>query len=132
VPLDAGMAYIQSPADDVSSEAGLDHVAWAEGISRRLSIAVRSAYVEAEFFAGTGNQAAVGLEGGMVRFGPLRTQMPTEDREGFEVVQEQDVMAINLALRWLGVVRSDLRDEFDTVGLGRVRGDWEPHRFGWD
>ena len=45
--------------------------------------------------------------------------MPMEDREGYAVVADQDDMAINAALRWLGITRTQTRDEFDTVGIGR-------------
>jgi hypothetical protein len=80
---------------------------------------VRVIYIEAEFFGGTGSQAAVGWQGGVLSFGPRRTQMPMEDREGYAVVADQDDMAINAALRWLGITRTQTRDEFDTVGIGR-------------
>jgi hypothetical protein len=113
------MAYIRLPARDAGSESGLDHIQWAEQTARAVGSAVRVVYIEAEFFGGTGNQAAIGWEGGVLSFGPLRTQMPMGDREGYTVVADQDEMAINVALRWLGVTRSELRDEFDTVGIGR-------------
>jgi hypothetical protein len=119
LPLDRGMAYIHSPAHNASSERGLDHIEWAEQIAQAVAREVRVIYIEAEFFAGTGNQAAVGWQGGVVRFGPRRTQMPMEDREGYAVVADQDDMAINAALRWLGITRTQARDEFDTVGIGR-------------
>ena len=119
VPLDANLAFIHSPAQDAGSEGGLDHVQWAEGIARSVRDGVRLVYVEAEFFGGTGNQAAIGWDGGTPAFGPLRTQMPQEDREGFEVVANQDLMAINEALRWMGITRTEVRDEFDVVGVGR-------------
>ena len=119
VPLDGGLAYIHSPARDTRSERGLDHLDWAEQISQGVGSDVRVIYIEAEFFAGQGNQAAVGWHGGVLEFGPRRTQMPMEDREGYTVVADQDDMAINSALRWLGVARSETRDEFDVVGIGR-------------
>ncbi len=119
ISLDAGLAFVPSPAQDAGSEAGLDHLGWAERIAQAATGRVAVIYIEAEFFGGVGSQAAVGWQGGVVGFGPLRTQTPTEDREGYAVVGESDDMAINAALRWLGVTRTELRDEFDTVGLGR-------------
>jgi hypothetical protein len=76
-------------------------------------------YIEAEFFGGVGSQAAVGWEGGVLGFGPRRTQTPTEDRAGYAVVDDLADLAINAALRWIGVTRTRMRDEFDTVGVGR-------------
>jgi hypothetical protein len=89
------MAYIHSPARDAGSENGLDQMDWAEHMARALASAVRVVYIEAEFFGGKGNQAAVGWQGGVLSFGPRRTQMPMEDREGYTVVTDQDEMAIN-------------------------------------
>jgi hypothetical protein len=62
------------------------------------------AYVEAEFFGGTGTQASAFFSKGKI-IG--------------QVVVSQD--AINDALRNLGVVRSVEHDEFHLVGLGRHR-----------
>jgi hypothetical protein len=117
--LDAGMAYIHSPARDAGSERGLDHIEWAQQIARAVASGARVIYVEAEFFGGTGNQAAIGWQGGILGFGPRRTQMPMEDRAGYAVVADQADMAINAALRWLGITRTQTRDEFDVVGIGR-------------
>ena len=120
VGLDAGMAYVPSPAKAAGSEAGLDHADWAASLSLELPEGTRAVYVEAEFFGGTGSQAAIGFEDGVARFGPVRTQTPSEDREGFAVVDGLDEMAINVVLRWLGVARTGTRDEFDSVGIARV------------
>lgn len=74
-----------------------------------LSLAGPLAYVEAEFWGGQGEQRAVVWENG-VALGE----------------QEESSMAINDALRRLGVEASEGHDRFDTVGLGRHRsvGDW--------
>jgi hypothetical protein len=61
-------------------------------------------YVEARFYAGVGVQASVGWRDGALRHGPLSAKD-----------------AINQALRFLGVVSAEDKDEFDTVGLGRHR-----------
>lgn len=78
---------------------------WTE----RMSVAAPVAYIEAEFFGGTGGQSAVAWSNGSRVLGPLHSQ---------------DV--INLALRYLGVRKDGEHDEFDTVGLGRHRDtdDW--------
>jgi hypothetical protein len=62
------------------------------------------AYVEARFYAGVGVQASVGWRDGALRHGPLSA-----------------TDAINQALRFLGIVPAEDKDEFDTVGLGRHR-----------
>ena len=49
-------------ARDAGSETGLDHITRAEQIVRLVGEPIRALYIEAEFFAGTGNQAAVGWE----------------------------------------------------------------------
>ena len=85
-----------------------------ESLSKDQSVA----YVETEYFGGTGVQAAaVWLKGKLV-YGPK---------------QNKKIGPINAALRRLGVRASDGRDEFDTIGLGRFRSneDWiEQPQFG--
>jgi len=68
------------------------------------------AYVEAEFFGGTGTQACV-----------------TRDVTGQVSKPVVDDNAINAALKFLGVRIEDHHDEFDALGLGRCRAteDWE-------
>jgi len=77
------------------------------------------AYVEAEFFGGSGGQSAVVWDKGRIVFGPVLTKwgMPGDRRE----VQSGSEMAINQALRLLGVGTDSRRDEFDMVGLGQAR-----------
>ena len=82
-----------------------------------LSQAGPVAYVEAEYFGGTGGQASVVFEQGRMAAAPLATQTraPTTPSD-----------PINTILRILGVERAPGLDEFDTVGLGRHRhtDDW--------
>lgn len=78
-------------------------------LCERLSAECDLAYVEAEFFGGAGAQAhALFSDGKMV--GPV-------------VVSD---VAINTALRHLGVQKGAAPDEFDAVGLGHHRNtnDW--------
>ena len=72
-----------------------------------LSMAGRVAYVETEYFGGDGVQSAAVWERGAIAFGP----------------KQADVGPINEALRLLGVERTSAKDEFDTVGLDRHRGN---------
>jgi hypothetical protein len=87
------------------------------GLSEALAEATAKggglAYVETEYFGGTGTQAS------------------TAFIDGREVVAPQSARAagpINQALRRIGVTRTDADDEFDTIGLGERRSmmDYEP------
>ena len=80
----------------------------------------RVVYVEAEFFGGTGAQASLGWQDGRVALGPLRTQTPGEDFEGFEEVEARGDWAINRALVWLGVRGGKGTDAFEAVGLASI------------
>lgn len=66
-------------------------------------------YVEVEYWGGEGGQSGI---------------IWKEGKRIFEKDFEQEV--VNAILRQFGIVRSKLRDEFDTVGLGRERNteDW--------
>lgn len=87
------------------------------GLSEALALATAKggglAYVETEYFGGTGAQAA------------------TAFIDGREVVAPQSAKGagpINQALRRIGVTRTDAKDEFDSIGLGERRSmtDYEP------
>lgn len=69
-----------------------------------LSEKGKAAYVEAEFFGGTGTQASVTFENGSKISGP-----------------KVSLKAINIALQFLGVSKSPSLDEFDSLGLGKYR-----------
>jgi hypothetical protein len=78
------------------------------------------AYVEAEFFGGTGTQSAQVWDAGKVVLGPLHlTEGEPTPTAGSPISQ---------ALRQLGAATGDHFDEFDAVGLGRHREtqDWLP------
>lgn len=77
------------------------------------------AFVEAEYFGGTGAQSAAVFEAGSMVLGPLRSET-TWDGSVFAAPPAHE-RAINVALRRLGVAASAGLDEFDTVGLGRHR-----------
>jgi hypothetical protein len=71
---------------------------------QRISVVAPVAYIEAEFFGGTGGQSAVAWSAGSRVLGPLHSQD-----------------AINETLRFFGVRVDGAHDEFDAVGLDRHR-----------
>ena len=79
---------------------------WAQQISNTGSVA----YIEAEFFGGTGGQGAIAWNDGSRTFGPTHEQH-----------------AINLVLKTFRINANDAHDEFDAIGLGQHRDtrDWK-------
>jgi hypothetical protein len=79
---------------------------WAQQISNTGLVA----YIEAEFFGGTGDQGALAWNNGSRTFGPTHNQQ-----------------AINLALKLFGINPMGKHDEFDALGLGEHRDthDWK-------
>lgn len=71
------------------------------------------AYVETEYFGGTGGQSAMAFADGQPRMDPSRAQWAGP---------------INQALRRIGVTPEAEKDAFDTIGLGERRqmADYEP------
>jgi hypothetical protein len=80
------------------------------------------AYVEAEYFGGTGEQSAMTWDAGEVVLGPLHL---TVNASGPAVGTP-----ISQALRRLGVTTDGHQDEFDAAGLGLRRNteDWLPSK----
>lgn len=80
------------------------------------------AYIEAEYFGGTGSQNAQVWDGGHGALGPLHL---AENQPA-----PPDGSPISQALRRLGVDKGDHYDEFDAIGLNRHRDtdDWLDHR----
>ena len=113
LPLDGTLAILPL-AGKVASDCGipslpltdeqLDALPAIARLGEKLSAFGKVVYVEAEFFGGVGMQANCLFENGRLVSGPA--------------VHER---AINEALRFVGVKISGAIDEFDTVGLGRVR-----------
>jgi hypothetical protein len=68
------------------------------------------AFVETDYFGGTGDQAAIAWKDGRIAFGPEKARMG----------------AVSDALRRIGAAKGEARDEFEAVGLDRHRGndDW--------
>jgi hypothetical protein len=76
------------------------------------------AYVEAEYFGGTGEQSAMVWDAGQV----VLAHLHLAEKAPIPAVGTP----ISQALRRLGVAKGDHHDEFDAVGLGRHRDteDW--------
>ena len=98
-----------------SRPSGLDvsPLGMSEALAEATAKGGGLAYVETEYFGGTGAQAS------------------TAFIDGREVVAPQTAKGagpINQALRRIGVSRTDSDDEFDTIGLGerRTMTDYEP------
>jgi hypothetical protein len=101
----------------------------SNGVARRARELSREwvvLYVHLEFFGGEGFQAAIAWDRGRVVFGPCFTRTPLERAEPHYQEADRPGMAINQALRALGLPADDGRDEFDTLGLGTHRRtqDW--------
>jgi hypothetical protein len=111
VPLAQGLALIpltERLYEDIGSENiadGFDKLSdavreWAQSLSRTAPVA----YVEAEFFGGSGSQSAVAWSQGKPVLLPVHA-----------------VDAINRALQALGVQKGAAHDEFAALGLDRHR-----------
>ena len=113
---DALYAAIEARAPGATRPPGLDMSPF--GLELALAAATEAggglAYVETEYFGGTGEQSAMAFVDGREAVAPQRA------RGGGG--------AINQALRAIGVTRSAADDEFDTIGLGERRSmtDYEP------
>jgi hypothetical protein len=77
------------------------------------------AYVEADYFGGTGTQSAAVWDGGVLTLGPVIIGEAEPPAAGTPISQ---------ALARLGVARAGHRDEFEAAGLGQERDteDWRP------
>jgi hypothetical protein len=91
---------------------------------QELSCSAPVMYCEAEYFGGSGGQLAVVWQNRAVVFGPICPRWGQPDQP-LNVHLLSD-MAINRALKVLGVEASLPSDEFDTVGLSKHRHteDW--------
>lgn len=115
-PLGAGLALIPI-TDELLDEVGASgdsgkFYKFTPAIAdwlRTISVSAPAAYVEAEFFGGAGGQGAVAWARGEQLLAPTH-----------------EAAAINIALRLLGVLRGNSRDEFEAIGLPRHRqtNDW--------
>ena len=88
---------------------------WARDLSRQFPIA----YIETEYFGGTGGQRAMAWAAGTIAHGP--TAESTLKPSAGPPSQFVGPNPINHALRVLGVVRGKAHDEYDALGLGLHR-----------
>ncbi len=123
VPLGQGLSLL--PLAEALFDAGVPDLEefWTAptGFERLLAACSEHgavAYVEAEYFGGTGTQSAQVWDNGETVLGPLHVAEDEPD--------PADGSPISQALRRLGVIRGDHFDEFAAVGLGRHRdtADW--------
>ena len=116
IPVDEALyAAIEARHPAATRPPGLDvsPLGLSEALAAATSKGGSLAYVETEYFGGTGGQAATAFV------------------DGHEVVAPQSAKGagpINQALRRIGVTRTAADDEFDTIGLGerRTMTDYEP------
>lgn len=116
IPVDEALyAAIEARRPGAVRPSGLD--VSPLGLSEALAAATAGggglAYVETEYFGGTGGQAAFAFVDG---------------REAVAPQSARSAGPINQALRRIGVVRTLADDEFDAIGLGgrRSMDDYEP------
>jgi hypothetical protein len=83
-----------------------------------LSFTGRCAFIETDFFGGSGTQSAVVYENGKIVLGPLMSLHNVEYSEAQGAVVDE---AINQILRFIGILRHSEKDEFDTIRLGYFR-----------
>jgi hypothetical protein len=94
----------------------------------KLSKGGKVAYLEADYFGGTGSQSACVYENGKVTLEPFST-----NNENPESSLPLGQHAINIALRHVGVLTVSGHDEFDSIGLGKCRftNNWLKIRQAW-
>lgn len=93
-----------------------------EEIIKDLSFKGKCAYIETDFWGGSGTQLASVWENGELLEGPFISfhHMKNEDKE----IPDDTTMkyfAINHCLKSLGVNKANSKDEFDTIGLVNYR-----------
>lgn len=85
-----------------------------------LSFHGKCAYIETDYFGGTGVQISETWEDGKKIDGPLISYdgiKNTQTGEQVKVVEN----AINQSLQNIGIYRHEDKDEFDSIGLGKYR-----------
>lgn len=92
-----------------------------------LSKGGKALYLHLEFHGGQGTHEVLGWRDGNQDLGPLFTKTAHEPAADWYLAVEPRDMAINVGLRWIGVMASDGLDEFSSAGLHRHRWseDWD-------
>jgi hypothetical protein len=128
IPLtDAVKAACQCSDGDLATVEGFYELSTGVARSaREMSDEWAVLYVYCEFFGGEGIHAAIAWDCQRVVFGPLFTRTAGHPAEPRYRPADRPGMAINVALRALGIHGENGRDEFDTLGLARHRwtSDW--------
>jgi len=89
-----------------------------ESILKQKAIGAEIAYIETEYFGGSGVQAAILYKNGAPATEPLRT-VDSWDNDSQSLIQEPSgERAINIVLNLLGVRKEKDCDEFGSIKLG--------------
>lgn len=89
-------------------------------ILKELSFQGKCAYIETEYFGGSGTQMSAIWENGEKIEGPFISYDGIKNPKIPENVQVIE-NSINQALKTIGIYRHEGKDEFDSVGLGKYR-----------
>ncbi len=87
---------------------------------RDLSALGKCAYIETSYFGGLGVQISETWDKGIRIDGPLISYDGVENKMNYKDVTVVDY-PINRALKNLGILKEEDKDEFDTIGLGKYR-----------
>lgn len=90
---------------------------------KELSFTGRCAFIETDFFGGSGTQVSVVYDKGKITLGPLTSRHKLSNnfiRSGDIQVLVVDE-AINQALQFIGIISHAGKDEFNTARLGAFR-----------
>ena len=97
------------------SDNGLQLSSGDMAFAARASKGTALAFVETDYFGGTGSQSAILWDNGQIRLGPaLMNSNEARNRP-------QSLWPINATLRALGVSATDSNDEFEVSGLANHR-----------
>jgi hypothetical protein len=98
-------------------------ISQAEDLSGKGPIA----YIETDYFGGTGTQSAVVWSETRIIYGPCQSETRWVNEQLVKEPAAEKV--INKALRHLGVKQANAFDEFDAIELGKFRHneDWLKH-----
>lgn len=95
--------------------ASLDELLKSESHKRQL------AYLETEYFGGSGFQLAILYENQKLGLGPLKTETGWNQKRMLYETLPEGKAAINQVLERIGVRRIGEKDEFDSIDLGFYR-----------
>ena len=79
------------------------------------------AYIETEYWGGTGCQSAVIIDGNLNSIKPLKTESEWDNLKDKHLHTPIGVWAINSVLKTLGIKITNQQDEFDEIRLGLFR-----------